>query len=552
MIKLLSKKSALCAMLIFTSVLVSSASDACTLVMAGKKATATGDVMVSYTCDGWYDHRLVVVPGKDNKDGATTPIYKDGCIQTRPDRKLLKVGDIPEAKKTYTYFHVGYPIMNEKSVVIGEHTWGGRDESECPTAMMMIEQLEALGLQRGATARETVQIMGALAEKYGYADGGEALGVADKNEVWLFEITGPGPLWNTKSGKPGAVWAAVRIPDDKYAMGANRSRIGEIDFNDKANFMYSSNIKDVAKDMGWWKEGEKFVFHEIYDPEVEGRSPYICQRREWRAYNLLSPSVKLAENSKAYYPLFQKPDKPIELKDLMNLNRDYLEGTRFDLTKGLAAGPFGSPMRNTVGKPQKPENRKGNDWNRPISIYRCSFSIVSQIRDNMPEEIAALTWFGLDQPSTCVYMPVYAGTKSLPASLAVYDRAKFNKDSTYWAFNLVGNWASLKYSYMIKDIRAKQSELENGFFKSAPAAEKAFMQKYSANKKDEAAKDLTLYVNDNVNKVHTEWWNLAWHLIGKYADGYVIDDKGKATTVGYPTEWLTEVGFGNNDAEPKK
>ena len=86
--------------------------------------------------------------------------------------------------------------MNEKAVVIGEYTWGGRDENECPTAMMMIEQLEVLGLQRGATAREVIKIMGELAEKYGYADGGEALAVADKDEVWLFEITGPGPLWN--------------------------------------------------------------------------------------------------------------------------------------------------------------------------------------------------------------------------------------------------------------------------------------------------------------------------------------------------------------------
>ena len=102
--------------------------------------------------------------------------------------------------------------------------------------------------------------MGELAEKYGYADGGEALAVADKDEVWLFEITGPGPLWNQESGKPGAIWAAQRVPDDMYGMGSNRSRIGEINFNDKDNFMYSSNIREFAKDMGWWKQGEKFVF----------------------------------------------------------------------------------------------------------------------------------------------------------------------------------------------------------------------------------------------------------------------------------------------------
>lgn len=552
MIKLICRQKALCAILLFAFFLATNSSEACTVVMAGKKATAEGDVILSYTCDGWYDHRLTVVPGKENPKGAVVPMYKNKYMETRPDNKLVEAGTIPEVKKTYSYFNTSYPIMNEKSVVIGEHTWGGRDESECPTAMMMIEQLEALGLQRGATARETLKVITELAEKYGYGDRGEALAIADKDEIWLLEITGPGAFWKPESGKPGAVWAAVRVPDDSYSVGANRSRIGEINFSDQANFMYSSNIKDIAKEMGWWKEGEKFVFYNVYGPEAKGRSPYLSQRREWRACGLLSPSVKLAENSKAHYPLFMKPDKPITVRDIMKVNRDYLEGTRFDLTKGLAAGPFGSPVRNSVNRDQKPEKRKYNYWDRSISEYYCSFSIVSRIRSGLPEEIAALTWFGLDQPATCVYMPIYAGAKYLPKSLAIYDRAKFNQESAYWAFNFVANWANLKYSYMIKDIRAKQSELENGFFASAPSAEKAFMEKYKSGDRAGASDSLTLYVNESVNKACAEWWNLAWHLVGKYSDGYVIDDNGKAKTVGYPTEWLKEAGFGDNDAEPKK
>ncbi|MEG1799879.1 MAG: C69 family dipeptidase, partial [Synergistaceae bacterium] len=203
MIKIICRQKALCAMLLFVFFLASNSSEACTVVMAGKKATATGDVILSYTCDGWYDHRLTVVPGKENPKGAVVQIYKNKYMETRPDNKLIEAGTIPEVKKTYSYFNTSYPIMNEKSVVIGEHTWGGRDESECPTAMMMIEQLEALGLQRGATARETLKIITDLAEKYGYGDRGEALAIADKDEIWLLEITGPGAFWKPKSGKPG-------------------------------------------------------------------------------------------------------------------------------------------------------------------------------------------------------------------------------------------------------------------------------------------------------------------------------------------------------------
>ena len=179
---------------------------ACTVTAIGKKATVDGSVMTSHTCDGWYDNRIQVIKGQSFPDGAMTPVYKEICHGTRPNLPLKKVGEIPQVKKTLTYFHVGYPFMNEKQVMIGEFTWSGRDELLCEeNAWMMIEQLEVYALQRASTAREAVQIMGAIAEKYGYADGGESLTVADKNEVWLFEIAGPGPLWKQGDKKPGAV-----------------------------------------------------------------------------------------------------------------------------------------------------------------------------------------------------------------------------------------------------------------------------------------------------------------------------------------------------------
>ena len=522
---------------------------ACTSVMVGKKATADGSVMVSYTCDGWYDARLDIRHGGKHKKGEMVPVYKNVCYQTKPNTPLVKVGEIPQVEKTYTYFHVGYPIMNEKSVVMGEYTWGGREENECQNAIFMIEQLQVLGLQRGATAREVIKIMGELAEKYGYADGGEALTVGDKDEIWLFEITGPGPLWTPESGKPGAVWAAVRCPDDSYAMGSNRSRIAEIDFDDKDNYMYSPNVKSFAEEQGWWKEGEPFVFHKIYNPEPYG-SPYYQQRREWRAYNLLSPSVKLAEDAAEQYPLFQKPDKPVAPQDLMALCRDVLEGTRFDMTKGMAAGPFGTPTRYAVTKDMKPEDRKGNDWNRSISLFRCSYSFIGQVRDTLPEPLAAVAWFGEDQPITTCYMPIYAGTKTVPESYNTGDRIKFDPKSTWWAFNFVGNWADLNFAAMIGDIRAEQKRLEGKFFAEQADFEKKAAELYKKDPK-KASEMITKHVDDYMTQVDKDWWALAWDLVGKYNDGYRISSD-TLEPLGYPTDWLKAVGFGDHDAEPKK
>ena len=153
---------------------------------------------------------------------------------------------------------------------------------------MVVANLEMLGLQRAATAREAVQVMGALAEEYGYCDGGECLLVADQNEVWIFEVCGGGPLWTKDSGAPGAHWAARRVPDDQVYTGANRSRLGVIDFNDPDNYMWSTDITALPEQLGWWSEGEDFNFTQIFNPEPYGYEFY-ASRREWRVFSLLAP-----------------------------------------------------------------------------------------------------------------------------------------------------------------------------------------------------------------------------------------------------------------------
>ncbi|MFZ2330953.1 MAG: C69 family dipeptidase, partial [Atribacterota bacterium] len=273
------------AIVFFSSLIIGMA---CTSVPVGKDASVDGSVMTTHTCDGWYDARLRVVPGQTFESGAMTPIYKNICIDSRPNVELIKVGEIPQVEKTYTYYHVGYPCMNENQVIIGETTFGGRREFRNGDGWIEIDQLEILGLQRSRNARECIQIMGALAEEYGYGDGGECLTVTDPNEAWHFEIIGPGALWAPGSGKQGAVWVAQRIPDGEVGVSANRARIGEIDLNDKDNFMASSNIFSVAEEYGFYdsKSEEPFKFYEVYAPT----DSFYNRRREWRVLSLVAPS----------------------------------------------------------------------------------------------------------------------------------------------------------------------------------------------------------------------------------------------------------------------
>jgi dipeptidase len=151
-------------------------------------------------------------------------------------------------------------------------------------------------------------------------------------------------------------------------------------------------------------------------------------------------------------------------------------------------------------------------------------------------------WFGPDAPHSTCYAPFYCGITALPKSYTVGSLTRFSRDSANWAFDYVSNLADLKYSYMIKDINAKQREVESRQFALQPVIETAALALYE---KDPAlgTKFLTNYSVENANRTVSEWWALADFLFTKYNDGYVNIPK-VGTSVGYPDGWLKAIGFG--------
>ena len=141
----------------------------------------------------------------------------------------------------------------------------------------------------------------------------------------------------------------------------------------------------------------------------------------------------------------------------MNIYSDHLEGPDYDLTKGPAAGPFGSPNRWPTPVAVRPEGKKGLDWERPIAMFRCSYSFVSQSRDWLPNPVGGVLWFGEDAPDTTVYVPIYCGVTELPKPWTTGKRHVFDRDSAWWAFNLVNNWANLRWNAMYAEIREKNA-----------------------------------------------------------------------------------------------
>jgi len=174
-------------------------------------------------------------------------------------------------------------------------------------------------------------------------------------------------------------------------------------------------------------------------------------------------------------------------------------------------------------------------WERPISTQQTAYSMVVQLRDSLPDPVGGVLWFGMDDTYTTCYIPLYGCIDELPKSFDSGSIDTFSWDSAWWTFNLVANYACLKYSYMIKDIQAVQSEIEDNFLKLQPAVEATAFELYRTNP-DRMRSYLTDYSLVHGELTVRRWRELAEHLIAKYNDGYV-----ERREVGYPEEWLRKV-----------
>jgi len=349
----------------------------------------------------------------------------------------------------------------------------------------------------------------------------------------------------------GGVWVAQRVPDDKVFMAANQFRIREI-LTGSDNMMHSSNIFDIAQQKGWWDPSMGLLdFASVYG-DGEFHHPYYSLRRIWRAQSLVAPSLNLPAWAEGpftrVYPFAVKPDKKMTVKDLFTIHRDNYEGTEFDLTKGLAAGPFGNPNR-FEGNAESVADKEGKltplvgEFERPLNIYRCVYSYVNQSRKWLPDAIGGVVWFGPDRPATSVLMPFYAGALDLPESVQRADILKLDPQSMWTAFNYVANYSMLKYSFMIQDIRVMQERFEGAAFGKQKELESRALELWNKDDITGARKLLTNYSDQNSAVVLKEWWKLSEFLYVKYNDGYVNTNNEIANPIFYPVWWLKQVGF---------
>ena len=511
---------------------VSLPANACTSVVVSRGASADGSVIVTYSCDdAGFCPSLNIKLAADHKPGETIELGPRLPTDKNPHSRIPQVA--------HTYKVLG-SLINEHQVAMSETTFTGRPETLNPQGPLNYGQMMFLALQRARTAREAIQVMTRLVAEHGYGDMGESISVADPQEAWIFEIVGTGP------GGKGGVWAAARVPDGYISCHCNQSRIGEIPRNNPANWLYSDNVESFAVSKGWYdpKSGQPFRFFEAYSPPT----PMVrrtCDTRVWSILRRTAPSQHFSPDyhrskpGSQPYPLFVKPDGKLTTADVFALMRDHYEGTEFDMTKGIDAGPFGVPRRWRP-LPWKVDGVEYG-WERPISTQQTGFCSVTQLRAWMPDPVGGLVWYGLDDSYTSCYLPFYCGIDALPQSFTGGLIEKFSWDSAWWVFNFTANYAYTKYSYIMPEIRAAQKDVEANLLLLQPAVEKTAVE-LARTSPNLAIRYLTDYSVMHAELTVSRWRALAEHLITKYNDGYVRDpEQGKSLEVGYPDAWLRRV-----------
>jgi len=505
----------------------------CFCIMLGKDTTVDGSVICAQSEEsGDCEIRLRYVPAASHRPGEKRVVQLWNVWDKRVPGSIglpVRSGptiEIPQVEHTYAYIESTLQVMNEHQVAVAEAALGGTrielSSSKNSDAKLKTTDTSRIALERATTAREAIKIMASLYEEHGYTTWhsgvGESLALSDKNEVWVFEFLPVGPNWKKGSGEPGVLWCAMRIPDDKVAVNANESIIGEINLKDPDNFMASSNVKSLAIEHGWWnpKSGKPFRWDLAYTGKKAN------SLRTWRALSLLAPSQNLKPNAEEY-PNPIKPDKKLSILDIREIYADHFEGTEFDQTKGLAAGPFGSPDR-----PRGTPNR----------IYSlCQIYVdtihIHQSRNWLPDPIGGVTWVGMSPGDTNVFVPFYAGITRLPGAYTTGARTKFSWDSAFWLFSLVSNWARLNYCHTIKEIKKVQHALESAELNRQAGIDEEAWKLYQESP-DLAREFLTDYCIDNANKVLDAWRELASFLIAWYNPGSAFHEQFD------PTDWWRE------------
>jgi dipeptidase len=568
----------LCAAMSLLLLLPQTSRSSCTTTVVTKGASADGSMMVSHSADnGLADQAIVYVPARDWPEGAMRPVY-NSATAVGPDPatntfdvprlsdparapgynhprtpRTIPLGYIPQVRHTFAYLDNTYGVVNEHGLMFGECTDGTFHTSKAEPGKRIFysAELSRVALERCKTAREAIALMGSLIERYGYYGTGETLPVADKDEAWVMEMA-PSPTGT------GGLWVAQRIPDGHFFVAANEFRIREI-IPGNPDQMYGKTLFEIVESHGMRMPKDAGEPMDWLSTVSEGEygHPYYSLRRVWRALSMAAPSLALspwAENGLTRaYPFSVKPDKPMSIDDVKRMHRDHYEGTEFDMTKGVAAGPFGNPKRFAGPKDPTgdvtPARKIEGAWERPIGACYTGYATIAQYRPDVPAPLSLLCWVALGPPAESVYVPL--AVAPVPPSYEKGDPRKYSEDSAWWTYAMVSEFANTRYDAISKDIREKAGLMEDAF----EARIDLLYKELASRAKSSPAKAQAAFakaLRSQAEAALRGWRVFFPQLVAKYCQGFLNTPEKMAQPIGYSETWLREAGYYNGPVSYQK
>ena len=258
---------------------------------------------------------------------------------------------------------------------------------------------------------------------------------------WVFHIL------PDKTGY-SAIWVAQRVPDDSVTVVANMFTIRDVNLSDTENFMGSLNMHSTALELGLWDGEGALDFTAVYS-DGEYSHKYYSGRRMWGALDWWRPSLKLnatygdlRTDLPHPFPWSVVPEEKVSVGDMIALHRYHYEGTAYDMTKGIQAGPFGTPDRyGVIGLPNDKAAGSIGAWERSIGLYRTTYTWILASR---AKEEQGVIWFGPADADKTVFLPLMVAMGDPPRSLMVGHQAVLDRASSYWSHRYVQNIVQLK------------------------------------------------------------------------------------------------------------
>ncbi len=360
--------------------------------------------------------------------------------------RVLGADPLVEYKKPYEdpnlYFGTDSVDPSAVSEEDREETVGGIGE----------EDLVAITLPYIHTAREGVERLGALLEKYGtYEENGIAF--SDPDEIWWLESIG------------GHHWIARRVDDDCFVMMPNQLGIDQFDLTDalgeQENYMCSSDLGefiynnhlDVDFHDDLFEESdpgadEDEAFLEDTDPEEKTDRAIINPRlvfgshddadhvyntpRAWYMLRTLCPSAGDFDSEDADFkpedddlPWQAMPDRKITPEDVKYVLSAHFQGTKYD--PYLSYG-----------------DKSASGAYRSIGINRNDFLGFVEIRDDMPKGAQSIEWIAYASNAFNAMAPFYTDVDRTPKYLS-NTTGRVDTGNFYWSSRLLAALCDASY-----------------------------------------------------------------------------------------------------------